>query len=187
MRLNSSRRGFSMGELLIVLVIIGIVSAMVLPRLDFSRYQVDGGARVVRGALQQAQRAAIVKQHDVVVSFDAGGRRIRTLDDPNNNQQYDVGEHVSWRPLEDGVVLRVPSRGINGAVAKAVDGPGVRAVDGMPSVVFRSNGAASTDLEIYIAGGRKTDKEFRAVTLLQATGRTQWYSRSSGYWKEAGL
>jgi prepilin-type N-terminal cleavage/methylation domain-containing protein len=182
-----NRAGFSMGELLIVIVMIGIVSAMALPRLDFARYQTDAGARVVRGALQQAQRAAIVKQHDVVVSFDAGGRRLRTFDDPNNNQRLDDGEHVTWRPLEDGVLLLVPSRGINGMVSKAVNGPGVRVVDGMPSVVFRSNGAASTDLEIYLAGGRKTDKEFRAVTLVQATGRTQWYRRSSGNWKEAGL
>ena len=49
------------------------------------------------------------------------------------------------------------------------------------------NGAASSDLELYIGAGRGEPGDQRAVTVLQSTGRASWYRYAAAGWKEASL
>jgi hypothetical protein len=60
-------------------------------------------------------------------------------------------------------------------------------MDGMPSVVFRRDGAASTELDIYLASKRARSNDYRGVHLVRATSRTEWFRYIDGKWKRASL
>ena len=174
--------GFTIVELVITLTLIGIVAGFAAPRIDYQRYRADAGARVVRGVLQQAQRLAVLRQYDVIVSFDVAGNRLRVVEDANNNRGQDGGERASWRPLEEGARFARPSgTGIGGAaVASEVSGADVRQVGGYPSVVFHRDGAASTDLEVYLTAGSGAESNLRGIAVTRATGRADAYRYNPG-------
>ena len=140
---SSRRNGFSAVELLIVCAIVGIFATLAYPRVNFTQFQVDSGARTVRVSLQNAERLAVTRQYDVVVSFDVANKRIRIVEDGNNNDIVDVGERVTYAALEDGVHFKIPPIGLSGPVPSAVTGSNLKTVDGMPTIVFRRDGAAS--------------------------------------------
>ena len=181
------RRGFTLLELLIVLAIIGIVATIVIPRVNFTQFQVDAAARLIRINLQNAQRLAVTRQYDVIVSFNLANNRLRIVEDGNNNGAVDTGERVSWRVLEDSVRLAVPPAGLNGVVTAQVTGANLKTIDGMPSVIFRRDGAASSDLEVYLTSKRANSNDYRAVQIVQATGRTDWFKYIGGKWKQGNL
>lgn len=181
------RLGFSLIEMLTALTIMAIVSAIAIPKINTTQFRQDSGARTTRVALQIAARLAVSKQYDVIVSFDLGRDMIRIGEDRNNNALLDTGEPIKWRALEDGAVFEVPPAGVNGGVGAAVVGSSLQTVGGLPSIVFRRNGATSTDLEVYIGAGRGNVHDHRAVTVLQSTGRATWYRYAANGWKEAGL
>jgi Tfp pilus assembly protein FimT len=174
-------------ELLIVLALMATLAGIAMPRINYVALRVDANARTVRGVLQQAWRMAVQKQHDVLVSFDTAGRRVRTLEDANNDGLPTAGERTVWRPLEDGVRFDAPSNGVTGAVTAAVVGPGLKTVTSYPTVTFRRNGATSGDIEVYVAAQNRTLWERRAVTMAQATGRTEWFRYVNSAWRSGGI
>src|ERR1043165_7891700 len=109
---NSSRkklrRGFTLAEVMVVLVIVGMVIALAIPRIDTTKWRADAIATIVRTSLQYAQRQAITRQHDMVVSFDTTGERIRTFWDQNNSGFIDSQERVTWRGLDVGILFTDP-------------------------------------------------------------------------------
>jgi hypothetical protein len=121
------------------------------------------------------------------VSFNVAKNSIRLVEDVNNNDHVDPGERASWRTLEDSVHFAVPPKGINGTVAAAVVGSNIKTIDGMPSVVFRRDGAASTDLEAYLTSKRAKNDDYRGIQVIQSTGRADWYKFLSAVWKPASL
>jgi prepilin-type N-terminal cleavage/methylation domain-containing protein len=181
-------RGVTAIELLIVLALIGILAGFALPRINFGQFQADAGARLVRITLQGAQRMAITRQYDVVVSFDTANGRLRVLEDRNDNEQVDPGERATWHPLEDGVHFAVPPAPADGTPATApVVGSNLRSVDGMPSVIFRRDGAASSTVTAYLTAKQANPNDFRAVRVVQSTGRTEWLRYLDGRWKRVSL
>jgi prepilin-type N-terminal cleavage/methylation domain-containing protein len=185
--LSFRRRGFSAIELLLVCAIVGIFATLAYPRVNFTEFQVDSGARTVRVALQNAERLAVTRRYDVVVSFDQINRRLRILEDGNNNDAVDNGERVTYVPLEDGVHFKTPPAGLSGPVSTAVSGSNLKTIDGMPSVAFRRDGAASTDLEVYLASSKELPNDWRAIQVVQSTGRTNWFRYLSGLWKAESI
>lgn len=168
-----------------MLSMIAIVSTWAWPRLNATQYRMDGNVRLTRMALQNAQRLAITRQFDVIVSFDVSTNRIRVLEDGNNNQAADAGERVLYRALEDGAVFDTPPAGMGGcATTTEVCGSNIRTIDGMPSIIFRRDGAASTDLEVYITSSRALNDDYRGVSVIQATGRTDWMKYIGGTWRK---
>ena len=81
-------------ELLMVMIILGVVAAIAVPRIDMNAYRADAAARAVRGVLQIAQRSAITRQSNVVVTFDSTNHRMTVLEDNNDNGTADPGERL---------------------------------------------------------------------------------------------
>jgi prepilin-type N-terminal cleavage/methylation domain-containing protein len=183
----SHRLGFSAIELLIVCAIVGIFATLAYPRVNFTQFQVDSGARTVRVALQNAERLAVTRQYDVVVSFDVINRRLRILEDGNNNDLVDNNERVTYAALEDGVHFKIPPAGLSGPVGASVIGSNLKTVDGMPTIVFRRDGAASSDLEVYLASSKELPNDWRAIQVVQSTGRTDWYRYLNNLWKAGSI
>ena len=186
-RHNPNRWAFTVIELMIVLAIIGIIAAFAYPKVNFTQFRVDAAARTVRAALQNAERLAVTRQYDVVVSFDTTNRRIRILEDNNNNATVDAGEHVTFAQLEDSVHFAVPPAGVSGSASSAINGSSIRTVDNMPTLIFHRDGAANSDADIYITSRRALDDDFRCVRVIQSTGRTLWWRYLNGAWEQASL
>jgi len=184
---RTQRTGFTFIEMLVVLAIISIIVAFAFPKVNFTQFQVDAAARATRSALQNAERVAVTRQYDVVVSFDLANDRVRILEDANNNNVADPLERATWLVLEDGAHFLRPPTGINGPVAAAIVGNDIKTIDGMPSVIFRRDGAANSDLEVYLTSRRAEPRDFRGVTVVQATGRTDWFKYIDSIWKAGNL
>ena len=176
--LPGRRSGFTLVETVVVVLLAGILAALTLPRIDVGRYKADSVVTTVRSVLQQGQRAALVSQHDIIVTFDLAGNRVRLAWDANNNHEIDPTERTAWTPLSAGNKFAKPPAGIHGAVMNAVVGSNVRDVDGMPTVTFHRDGSLSSEVEIYMST-LAAPIRWRAVTVVQATGRTDWYRKST--------
>lgn len=179
-------RGFTIFELLITMSVISILAAIALPKLNLHQFRIDAGVRQVQGALMQAERFAVQRQHDMIVSFDVAGKRVLLIDDQNNNAAADGNEKVLVRPLEDGVRFLAPPAAINGGTVAAVAGGKLTPIAGYPSVIFHRDGATSTDVQVYITSTRPDATDFKALTVTQSTGRVDYYSYRTGAWKRGG-
>jgi prepilin-type N-terminal cleavage/methylation domain-containing protein len=183
------RSGFTLAELMVVVVIAGMMVSLAIPRVDTTKYRADAIATIVRTSLQYAQRQAITRQHDMVVSFDTTGERIRTFWDINNSGAIDNTERVTWRGLDVGILFTDPAvKGVSGTViTKPVNGTQIATVNGYPTVTFHRDGSVSTDAEIYIKVAAHGPPWYRAIALTQSTGRVDWYrlNAATGKWVQA--
>jgi len=169
-----------------VLVVLGILASIAVPRIDISGYRADAAMQSVGSALLVAQRAAVVRQHDVVVSFDASVGLIRIHEDADNDGRITPGERVRFEPLEDGINF-----GRGGAPAFRIGDGAIsftRKHEGHPAVTFRRNGSASEEGGFYLtttrarSGGHAYDT--RLVVVDRATGRTSWFHHTGSAWKQ---
>ena len=179
--------GFSLIEIVVVLAVVAVLVGIVAPRVDLARYEVDASARLIEGVLQQAQRTAVQRQHDVLVSFDTSLNLIRTTYDANNNRVLDPGERRSSAGLTDGTRFAAPPFGLGGGQVPAINGQSLISNDGYPTVIFRRNGAASSNLEVYLGSTDRPAAHLRAVGVVQSTGRAQLYRRAGAGWKREGI
>jgi prepilin-type N-terminal cleavage/methylation domain-containing protein len=178
------RPGFTMVEVLFVVIIVGILLAVAIPRFPVNAARSDAGVRMVRALLQVAQRSAVTRQSSVVVGIDAANHRFRIHDDADNDLTVDAGERVRSEPLQEGVILATPAwGGVNGAVSAPVGGTNLRTLDGLPSVVFRRDGSASSDVELYLSARTGAADSWRAVVVLPSTGRADAWRASSQVWR----
>ena len=181
---TAGARGFTIIELLMVVAIISIVAAWAIPKIDYRRYRADAAGRLVRTLLQSSQRNAITRQSDVIFSFDLTNNRVRMVQDYNNNDALNAGDKVDFRHLEEGARFATPTWvGVSGAVpAGAVTGSNLRTVSGMASTIFRRDGSATSDVEVYVTTRDAVQVEYRAVTLLGSTGKTAMYKWNGSTW-----
>lgn len=160
---------------MIVLVIMGVVFGMTIPRLNLSRYRIDAAAQQVRSVFQTAQRTSLTRQYDVIVSVDTVLGGLRIAEDVNNNGAIEASEWKFWRPPGEGNRFSVPPKGLNGSVSASVVGASLKKIDNFPSVIFHRDGSTSSDAEIYISSSYKNRTDFCAVSLTRSTGRTELY------------
>ena len=181
---RTHRRGFSIIELLIVMVLLAILATMAIPRARTTTYRADAAALLARTLLQHAQRNAITRQSNVIVSFDTVYARLRLVEDYNNNDPLNTTDRVSFRRLEEGARFARPPMGrVGGASAtSAVEGTALRTVSALPGVIFRRDGSASSDLELYLTMRATVNTDYRALIVSPTTGRVDVYKWGGSSW-----
>ena len=173
------RAGFSMVEIIIVLVMMAVIAAMAIPKLNLSQFRADAAAQQVRSVFQTAQRTSLTRQFDVIVSVDTAQFGLRIAEDLNNDGTIQVSEWKFWRPTGEGNKFAIPPKGLNAStVTSSVIGAQLKIIDGMKSVIFHRDGSTSTDAEIYVQSEYKGRTDYRAISVTRATGRTELYRLS---------
>jgi prepilin-type N-terminal cleavage/methylation domain-containing protein len=172
-----NERGYSLGELLWVIVIVSIIAALAVPRLDWLRYRVNAEARNVSLQLTYAQRLAVSLQHDVRVTIDHAQRRLLVDEDKNNDGSYGSGERRRVVQLDDGINFE------SNSVATL---PAPSPTNELTTVIYRRDGSADQAGVIYVNSNRGVNLghngDARALEVTRATGRATIYSYSSGNW-----
>jgi type II secretory pathway pseudopilin PulG len=174
-------------EMLIVVTLIGIGSAVAFSKLDIAQYQALGDMQAIGSALIAAQREAVSHQCNMIVTFDTTAHVIHLITDSNNNGVQDPGEHETAYALGDRVRFSM------GAAPVGDIGPGpvtfTSTTNGLPSVTFFRNGAASQAGGVYITSLREAitnDPQFASqvhmVEVARATGRADWWHYTGTQW-----
>lgn len=185
---RASLAGFTLIEMLIVMVILGLVVAFAAPKIDMTRYRIESGMQGIGITMLAVERQAITQQHDVILLFDVPNNTIRIHDDANNNGVIDAGERVRGVSLGDGVVF-----GRAAAPARPM-GPGpvtfTKVINGFPALVFHRDGSASEAGGFYLTSVRAATsgahlEDSRAIELERATGRASWYRYGAPVWRRA--
>lgn len=181
-RERDGRRGMTLIELAVVLVILGTMAGLAIPRLNLSSYRSDAAAQQVRSVFQTAQRTSLTRQYDVIVSVDTIRGGLRIAEDINNNGAIEVSEWKFWRPPGEGNRFAVPPAGVRPGsgdsyrpISASVTGPSLKTVDGLPSVIFHRNGSTSSEMEVYMASRYRGRTDYRGITLTRSTGRSELY------------
>lgn len=183
-----SRRGVSVTEMLIVVVLVGMTVAFLAPKIDLAHYQVDGAMQTIGYELMGAQREAVAQQHDVIVTFDVANRAITIVDDTNDNRVADAGEHTRRLVLDNAIQFGSASASLLSFGSSAVSF--TQTVGGLPALTFHRNGSASQDGGIYLTSTRAATGEAakqadtRAVLVDRPTGRIEWWRYNGSTWTQ---
>jgi prepilin-type N-terminal cleavage/methylation domain-containing protein len=180
------RRAFTLIEILMVIALIGVVTGFAVTRFSYWSYRMDANIRLLQNVIIGAQQTAITRNTQVQVMFDATANRVRILQDFNGNGAMDATDSVRYRPLADGAEFQSPPTTIDGLSSSYMTGPGVIETGNplMRAIRIEPNGSLSGDVVVYIGSPRALPEDFRALTIVGATARTGFWSRSSGAWRQ---
>jgi MSHA pilin protein MshC len=125
----NAQRGFTMAELVIVMVIVGVLSAVALPRLfDRNEFAARGGRDFLASGLRYAQKSAIALRRNICIDI-AGSTVAATI----------AAAPGSDQPCSSGAALSHPANNLAFAdPANAL--PGGAAVTASASVIFDALG-----------------------------------------------
>ncbi len=179
-------RGFSTLELMLVICIMGMMGAIAFTRVDLAKMEANSAVQVLGTSMVAAQREAITKQHDLILTFDMAQRTVRMVWDRNSNGAIDVGERVRAIPLDGRI-----SFGLGGAAPRTFGAAAInfdRNIGGRPALIFHRNGSASGIGGFYLTSTRAMastgySSDTRAVEIIRATGRTEWFRYTGTTWK----
>ena len=174
-RLHWNRGGFSSVEIVIALTIIGLTFAMGVRRVDSSSWRLDAAGQQVVQHARAARALAVLKQHDVILTFDASMRQITIHEDENSDGSIDAGERLMRHGLDGNAEF---SRGAAPAYGGFTSGP-ITLTDG--SVTFLRNGSASEEGAIYV--GRSGLDKARIVVISRATGHAEMLRYNGTDWE----
>lgn len=185
---QNCRSGFTLLELVVVMVIAGVVATIAVPRIDVGRVRASSAYRQVAMTLLAAQRSAVLKQHAVVLAFDTTRGLIRVHYDRNNSGVIDGGEEQTFVKLEEGVVF-----GRAGVPALPMGGSAItfsKRQDGLPALTFQRSGSATENGGFYLTSARagssaRHREDNRAFEVQRATGRASLYEYAGGSWRRS--
>lgn len=180
-------RGFTLVEILLVIILIGVLAGWAVSNFRNAGYRMDSNIRLLQNTLLGAQQTAIARNIPVQIMFDASAdsaMRVRVLLDADDDGQVSVNEIVSSKPLMGARFLSPPST-VDGATLGYVTGPGL--VSGRPvlmqAVRMAPNGTLGGDFTVYIGTSSNRPNEFRALSVVGATSRTSFWSYATGAWR----
>jgi type II secretory pathway pseudopilin PulG len=172
--------------MLFVLIIVGVMASMMTPLFQPGRWRADTAAQEVAMTLNATQRLAVLRQHDIVVTFVGADRTLHLLRDVDNDGEADTGEDMRVFELPETI-------GFGTAGAPAL-GPGTGPItfatgSDDPTLTFHRNGSASASGYIYLrplVGSVSTSAEgVRALSIERATGEIRCFSYRTGAWEES--
>ncbi|MEP6780789.1 MAG: type II secretion system protein [Gemmatimonadaceae bacterium] len=183
---RQQRRGFTIIELVVVCIIVGLMALIVMPKIRIDNSVVDTAARTINTSMMVAQREAVARQQNVLVMFDTAHHVVKTVWDANNNGTLDDGEKTRPFLLPDRVMIGrpadVPKLGGSGEVS--VTG---LSTEGGPFFIMMRGGSVDRSAVVYFTtrasmnGGEFRD--VRAMSISRATGRPVWYKWGTGAWR----
>jgi len=161
-------------ELLIVIVMIGILTAIAAPKLDWTRYRADAAGRGAMAELATAQRLALSLQSNVLVTFPDSSR-MKIVEDVNNDGTGNANERTRYITLENHFYF---------GKATAPDLPSPETPATFTTMMFHRDGSADKSATLYIHGPGSDPgcRHCRAVSINRATGRVVWYTYATGSW-----
>jgi prepilin-type N-terminal cleavage/methylation domain-containing protein len=180
------RRAFTLIEILMVIALIGVVAGFAVTRFSYWSYRMDANIRLLQNVIIGAQQTAITRNVYVQVMFDAGAHRVRVLQDFNNNGVMDATDSVRYRPLADGAQFQSPPTTIDAVSSSYMTGPGVIETGNalQRAIRIEPNGSVSGDVVVYLGSPRQLPEDFRALTIVGATARTGFWTRTTGSWRQ---
>ncbi len=169
-----------------ICTIIGLMALLVLPRIRVDNVSVDTAVRTVSMSMMVAQRDAVSRQQNVIVSFDTAAHIVRTVWDANNNGVADAGEHSHPFLLPEKVIIGLPSSVPKlGGTEEVAATPRTTATG--PYFIMQRNGAMDRSEVLYFTTaksmGNGPDHDVRAVAIARATGRAVWYKWNGSVWR----
>jgi len=184
-RLGSSRRGFTITELIMTLSMIAVMTGIAAPRINLSKFRLNGALSEVASAMIASKSKAILRQHDVILVFNQVESEFRVLMDRNNNATADDGEDFRTVQLSEGARFgRCEAPPISGGTTAITF---AKRFAGLPSLSFHRNGSASEEGVIYLTSMRSEGGGFaedaRAVVIDRSTGQVRCMSYESLEWR----
>lgn len=186
----TSRSGFTLVELVVVVVMAAIVAGIAVPVVNVARFRTDSSVLELYSTLQASQRMAVLRGHTINVALDLEGDRYRIHNDENNDGILDEGETVRWVPLGEGVTFgRGGASPLDGSADVDEAHTFTRTQGDFPAFAFRRNGSGTEEGVLYITSGRSATSgafpdESRAVAVSRATGRVTCFRYGSEGWAE---
>lgn len=183
------QKGFSLPELLIVMLIIAILCVLALPQINASRraFRFSGLKRQVAAALTEARQQAMSQRKAITLRYKNSAKEIvtyggsfGTLDDSKNKIERLYGSGIT----KDEIKYGRPSGVSNAALDDKTDLTGLSG--GVVEVTFQPdgsvlNGAGNPENKALFFYHDKYKKEMAfAISVLGAGGRVKIWRYSQG-------